>query len=379
MIIGIDALTIRTGGGITHLKELLANFDPKIFNLKKVILFSNEETLKQIPSKEWLIKISHPLLNRSLIYTIIWKIIYFNSELKKNGCELLFSPGGIYNGNFRPYVSMSQNMLIFEKKESYRYGLSYMRFRLLILNILQKRSFKNAAGIIFLSKYAKLYISNNINLNGKLISIIPHGINEWFKNKQKIQKNIDDYNSEHPFRILYISTVDVYKHQWNVVEAVTHLREAGFDLELTLIGSAYQPALKKLMKSIHNRNKSYIHYLGSVPYSEIEIYYKNSDMFIFASTCENYPNILVEAMASGLPILSSSYGPMQEILGKEGCYFDPLNISDIEEKMKKLLVDPKLRQNISEYGYNLAQSYSWVKTSNDTFSFLNRIYNNFHH
>ena len=377
MIIGIDALTLRAGGGITHIKELLDNFDPNIFNINKVFLFSNENTLKQIPTKKWLVKISYPMLNKSLIHTLLWNFFYFNSELKKNECELLFSPGGTYNGNFRPYVSMSQNMLIFEKKESVRYGLSYMRFRLLILNFLQKRSFKNAAGIIFLSKYSKKYISNSLNLNGKQISIIPHGINERFNNRPKVQKKISDYNNKHPFQILYISTVDVYKHQWNVVEAVTHLREAGLALELTLIGSAYKPSFMKLMKSINNRNKSYIKYLGPVLYSEIEKYYQTSDMFIFASTCENYPNILVEAMSSGLPILCSSYGPMQEILGKEGYYFDPLNISDLEEKMKKLLADSKLRQKISEYGYDLAKSYSWVKTSNDTFSFLRKVYNNY--
>ena len=52
-------------------------------------------------------------------------------------------------------------------------------------------------------------------------------------------------------------------------------------------------------------------------------YLARSDLFIFASSCENLPITMLEAMASGIPICCSNRGPMPEVLGREGCYFDP--------------------------------------------------------
>ena len=97
---------------------------------------------------------------------------------------------------------------------------------------------------------------------------------------------------------------------------------------MTLIGSAYTPALKKLEKTLNavDPNEEFIQYLGKVDFDSLDSYYKKADGFIFASTCENMPNILLEAMASSLPICCSEYQPMLEMLGNTGEYFNPENI-----------------------------------------------------
>ena len=76
-------------------------------------------------------------------------------------------------------------------------------------------------------------------------------------------------------------------------------------------------------------------YAGAVPFEQIEHAYHKADGFIYASTCENMPNIVIEAMSSGLPILSSNYGPMPEFL-KDAClYFDPTSVESIINALKK--------------------------------------------
>ena len=65
-------------------------------------------------------------------------------DLARDACDLLFSPGGLYSGGFRPCVTMSRNMLPFERLERARYGLSPMGLRLLLLRHGQERSFHNA-------------------------------------------------------------------------------------------------------------------------------------------------------------------------------------------------------------------------------------------
>ena len=66
-----------------------------------------------------------------------------------------------------------------------------------------------------------------------------------------------------------------------------------------------------------------------IPYHELHSEYKDADLGVFASSCENLPIILIEKMASGLPIACSNKGPMPEVLGSAGVYFDPENSYEI--------------------------------------------------
>ena len=68
MIIGIDATNIRSGGGITHLKELLNNSNPKNNNFEKIIIWSSYLTLEKIENKFWIIKKSPKFLNKNLFF-----------------------------------------------------------------------------------------------------------------------------------------------------------------------------------------------------------------------------------------------------------------------------------------------------------------------
>src|SRR5690606_39268522 len=125
-------------------------------------------------------------------------------------------------GNFPNVVSMSRNMLPFEKEERERYTDIKSKIRFRILKKTQSHTFHNSKGVIFLSEYAKNYIVNLIKLTNEHI-IIPHGINVKFLNEPKIQYDVNEYTSQKPFKFLYVSKISVYKHHWNVAEAVIRL------------------------------------------------------------------------------------------------------------------------------------------------------------
>src|SRR5690606_16191270 len=131
-------------------------------------------------------------------------------------------------------------------------------------------------------------------------AVIPHGVEEHFRYAPRPQKPIESYSHENPFRLLYVSIINVYKHQWHVSDAVAELRKQGVPVTLDLIGPAYKPALKRLRNKMRSLDphKEFIHYRGAISYSELPEWYHAADAFIFASTCENLPNILIEAMAS---------------------------------------------------------------------------------
>src|SRR5262249_3464597 len=90
----------------------------------------------------------------------------------------------------------------------------------------------------------------------------------------------------------------------------------------------------------------------------------------FASSCENMPNILLEAMSAGLPIACSKLGPMPEVLGDAGEYFDPENPAEIAVAIEKLVRSPDLRERNAALAVGRSQQLSWERCARETFSFL---------
>ena len=118
---------------------------------------------------------------------------------------------------------------------------------------------------------------------------------------------------------------------------------------------------------------SFINYKGFMPYDELSEVYHRADAFVFASSCENMPNILLEAMAAGLPIACSNRGPMPEVLGNAGVYFDPESPDQIANSLAMLLDNHDLRAELAQKAYNRAREYSWERCAKETFSFMSEV------
>lgn len=374
MILGIDATNIRTGGGLTHLIEVLSNANPKQYGFDIVVVWSSKVTLDKLPNFDWLDKQTHTYLNKGFLSSFFFQIIMLSKMARQKQCDVIFIPGGTFLGGFKPFVTMSQNMLPFEFKEASRFKSFSVRLRFLILFFLQSYTFKRAKGIIFLTKYAFNFISNKITLNAKNKTIIPHGISEEFLNHPKNQKSIESYSKENPYKILYVSIVTAYKHQWNVADAVLKLHYEGFPIQLNLIGPSTNESISKLSVFLNKEdNVNIINYLGSIPHEKLSNFYKEADAFVFASTCENMPIILIEAMSAGLPIACSEKQPMPEVLKDAGIYFDATNSESIYIVIKQLLLDSNLRNKMAKKAFELTNNYTWKNCSNDTFHYLQNI------
>ena len=109
---------------------------------------------------------------------------------------------------------------------------------------------------------------------------------------------------------------------------------------------------------------------GEIAFYDLHNEYQKADAFVFASSCENLPNILIEAMKDGLPIACSKIGPMPEVLGSEGVYFDTLQPQDIAIAMRALMQDADLRTDLAAQAKVLSQEYSWHLSAKQTFEFI---------
>jgi glycosyltransferase involved in cell wall biosynthesis len=374
MILGIDAFNIRTGGCLTHLREILSVVDPHKYGVSKVIIWGSTETLSKINDKQWLEKVGVPLLNHSLLNRLFWHRFLSRKIINEASCSILFVPGGSNANGYTPVVTMSRNMLPFEWCELSRYRSLTAILRLLLIRRTQINSFKNADGVIFLAKYARDAVYKITgDIRGRSV-IIPHGVNRRFFSSPRPQRLPSEFNDIHPCRVLYVSAVYAYKHQWHVAEAVSKLRIEGVPVTLDLIG-AQAEGMKKLIAKLDevDPERRFIKFHGAAPYEKLNEFYQGADIGVFASSCENMPNILLENMAAGLPIACSNMGPMPELLGDSGVYFNPCDANDIASALRKLIYSADLRNNIAQSAFARAQQYSWKRCADETFAFLSKI------
>ena len=374
MQLGIDETNISSGGGLTHLSQVLKACEPSSSGFSRVIIWASQQTLDKLPNKSWLFKKSEWWMNSGLLIRFIGQQLRMQTLIKAEGCDILFSPGGtISTIPHIPVVTMSQNMLPFESKEAILFGnLSLMWCKLNLLRIFQSQAFKRADGVIFLTQYAKDKI--NLILGGikNLSTIIPHGIEGRFFCPPRLQMQANYYTNKNPFCYLYVSILMPYKHQIEIAKAIYNLRKKGLPVKVRFAGAswgAYGRKFKSLIACL-DPAAEFLIWDGDVSFNQLHNLYKESDAFIFGSSCENLPNIMIEAMASGLPIASSLNGPMPEVLGEAGIYFDPYIPSTIELALFKLFSDFDLRSRLSSLAYEKSLNYSWENCAKKTLEFI---------
>ena len=373
--IGIDASNIRMGGGVTHLLELLSAIDPKQMQVSHVYIWASEKTLSALPQASWIKKINPALLNRGLLYRIWWQARCLSSAVRAAQCDILFVPGGSYVGSFHPVVTMSQNLLPFEWEMIRKTGFSIRALKFIVLRKIHAFSFQRSDGVIFLTQYAKDAV---LKVTGPLLgktTVIAHGLNARFAYQPKTQLSITQYSFEQPYHLLYVSTIDVYKNQLELIDAVDYLRTKGYPLTLTLIGPGEARPLKKLEYRLHQLDPKghWARYLGSIPYQNLHSEYQHADLGVFPSRCETFGMTVLEKMAIGLPIACSQESSMSDVLGEAGVYFDPQSPLSIAAAIEQLLLDPALRAEQQTLGFQIAQQYTWTQCAKQTVAFFHEL------
>lgn len=366
-VVGIDASRNRSGGAKAHIIGILTAINPAEFGIKEIHVWSYRGLLDALPEQPWLIKHEPQELSGSIALQLWWQRFRLPRELVASGCEVLLTTSAGSVCRFSPSIVMSRDMLSFEPGEMNRYWFSKAWLRLLLLRYVQVSSLRHATGALFLTRYASDMIQK---FSGALsnVRIIPHGIGENFR-RQPSRTVLDQPKS---LRCVYVSNAEMYKHQWHVIEAVRRLRDSGQKLTLELVGAGAGPADARVAEAVKqwDPEQKFVSITPAVPHHLVPSFLSEADIFIFASSCENMPNTLIEAMACNLPIACSARGPMPEILGEAGVYFDPERPESIAAAVAKLVADTDVRKEMAAKAKALSDQYSWQRCAAETFSFL---------
>jgi len=227
-------------------------------------------------------------------------------------------------------------------------------------NTISKLVLRNADAVIALTQDMKNEMQKFCDCD---ISVIPNGIDtERFENlsKEDIRKRLKIKEDEKI--ITFVGTLRPVKGLRYLIEAMKIVRDKDKNVRLVLVGDGEErEKLEKLVEKFGL--KECVKFIGSVQNEEIPQYMVTSDVFVLPSLSEGFPNVVLDAIASGLPIVATKVGGLPEIIedSKNGFLVKPKNPEQIAEKILLLIKDDELRKRISKANKGEAERYSWER------------------
>lgn len=197
--------------------------------------------------------------------------------------------------------------------------------------------------------------------------VIYHGIDPLFHRQATEALDIQRVNhlglSGTNF-FLHISNGKPYKNTPRVIEAFIKVA-ATSDARLAIVGrkSAFTSSIQSLISSSSVNER--IKFLGSVDDEDLAALFRTSIALVFPSLFEGFGLPVIEAMACGCPVITSSRGSLEEITGDAGLIVDPEETDDIANAMIRMSTEPGLRQSFIQLGRKRARQFSWDKSAQE--------------
>ena len=188
-----------------------------------------------------------------------------------------------------------------------------------------------------------------------------------------LYKPSDANRQDGPPIILYVGRFDPYKNVSHLIEAFHELRKQGVNAKLRIIGplDARYTEPVELVKTL--KLQPYVEWSGYVADTDLLRAYHTADVFVLPSKYEGFGLPVVEAMASGTPVICSNAGSLPEVAGKAAILVDPLNRSELTDAFKKVLTTPDLSEDFSRKGLVQAKEFRWEKTAEETLAIYEQV------
>jgi glycosyltransferase involved in cell wall biosynthesis len=242
--------------------------------------------------------------------------------------------------------------------------------------IVISQAVKKASRIIAVSEYTKKEIVNYFKIDPSKIEVTYEACSDFKRTSAKIDQKAFFQKIGIRLRyLLYVGNAYPHKNLELLLRAFKDLILEKSDLQLVLVGKMdyFFERLKNLANTLKLEEK--VIFPGYVSDEELKALYQNAKLYVFPSKIEGFGLPPLEAMAQGLPVVSSSSSSLPEILGKAAYYFNPDKKEEISMAIKKVLADDKLREEMKKSGYDQVKKYNWEKLAHQTLKIYNSLNN----
>lgn len=169
--------------------------------------------------------------------------------------------------------------------------------------------------------------------------------------------------------LLYVGNAYPHKNLERTIFSFSDINQEQ-KYQLVLVGKI-DYFYNRLQKIVEKKNIKDIVFLGQITDNVLDVIYRQSKAYVFASLYEGFGIPPLEAMSWNVPVISSGHPCMKEILGDSAYFFNGQEKREISQAMEKITMDEVLINNLIKKGLNQIGKYSWEKMATETLKIYN--------
>ena len=243
--------------------------------------------------------------------------------------------------------------------------------------VVQPWILKRAERVVAISESTKRDLMYWYGLDDKKVAVIYPACDSSFRGDHD-PESLEEVRARYRLpkeMLLFVGGLGIHK---NVVTLIHAFAQITSDIphSLVVVGGIHHTSsdrtLSRLVRALGIEDR--VQFLGSVPASDLPPLYQLAELCVFPSLNEGFGLALLEAMASGIPVLASGRGSIPEVIGDAGCLVaDPLDAKAFAGAIVELLADRKALAWMRERGLDRSRCFSWQQTAVSTIALYREI------
>jgi glycosyltransferase involved in cell wall biosynthesis len=357
MRIGIftDQLLYRLPGGIgTYIRHLIPGMADRMEGGSLLLSHHGPEDACLFPGQEGVEEISLPWRRDAM--GLAWHTMGLpHIERYLGHLDLVHSPSLVFQPSRAPLVATVHDLCVFKYPDMFpsRWSIFFRRGLRLIL--------RRAEVIISVSKNTSDDLRSLMGGRDPRVRVVPLGMDEPSGVSSKaIEEVLAKYELDPGF-ILFVGTIEPRKNLARLVQAYSSFtaREKIKSGELVLVGAAGWVGKRELSRIL---SQDRVRWLGYLPQEELDAIYDAAGLFVYPSLYEGFGLPVLEAMARGLPVITSDTSSLREIGEGAALLVDPLDPMELGRAIRRMVDSEDLRGQLIARGKERAAEYSWDYT-----------------
>jgi glycosyltransferase involved in cell wall biosynthesis len=319
------------------------------------------------PARRW----RHPKLTlrlcrvpRSRIPRVLYEQLMIPARARRDGVDVLISLA-----NVRPLVHRRANVLVLHAVQHFLFGDSIGRLRSAYLRFAVPRSARTAHRVLTVSETLRADAIRLFDLDPDRIVTVRMGPTPWADELRATAGTAEPYRTPGggPY-VLCISRLYEHKNHRRLIDAFA-LAVAPGDLphQLLIVGGDADVTIDELAAHAAAAGVAdRVAFLGRVPQDMVPRLYAGAAAIAYVSLYETFGHPVLEAFASGRPLLTSAHGATPEIAGDGALCVDPTDVEAIASGLRSILLDEKLSRHLIAAGRARIAEFTWGRCARQT-------------
>jgi len=232
-----------------------------------------------------------------------------------------------------------------------------------------------AAAVIVPSESVRVDASRLLGLGRKTMVATAEGVSESFRPSVpgECRAEVRERYGLPPQYVLSLGTREPGKNRVTIFAALRRLLDEGRDPHLVVVGQAAWGTAEEDASLESKGLRERVHFTGYVADADLPAIYAGADVFAFPSLYEGFGLPVLEAMASGVPVVTSNVSAMPEVAGDAALLVDPTDASALARAIASILDDQSLAARLRAAGLERARAFTWDACAVRTVAVYNKV------